>query len=483
MQDKFIETAKQYLTLHPEYKQNFEQLVFRLKLIGVPENKIQNVLNELTKDTAMQYPKTASPRKSYGKLLVILYLIALSAMLFFILFSSRIKQPQKVISYVIPSPNTQTKPFLPSIPTNGIIKQVYASTLPVNMQQVFSYPVRNVQIVSSLRPKKEVIGFIPYWDMDVLDKLNLSELTTASLFGIEPDAEGNIIITDSNGQSDGGWTMWNDPRLPAFILKLQKRQIKVVLTVKSFSNSNMDQLLASTDAQKKLISNIVYMVSSKNLDGVNIDFEYTGAASNNLRNEFTIFITSLSTALKNEFPKASLTVDTYASSGVKDDLFDLPALALSIDSFVVMGYDFHTPYTGPGPVSPLTGEKSITSYLANYLRKVPSDKVILAVPYYGYDWELNGSSPNSTSILSYADILGLIGGHEINWSSVSETPWYAYTDSQGNQHQVYFDNIRSLGLKYDLVNQMQLKGIAIWALGYEGEHTGLDQLIAQKFAY
>jgi len=45
-----------------------------------------------------------------------------------------------------------------------------------------------------------------------------------------------------------------------------------------------------------------------------------------------------------------------------------------------MGYDFHTPYTEPGPVAPLTGEKSIVSYLANYLQRVPADKIILGIP-------------------------------------------------------------------------------------------------------
>jgi len=61
-----------------------------------------------------------------------------------------------------------------------------------------------------------------------------------------------------------------------FIDTLKKKQISVSITIKTFSNSNINSLLSSSDAQKKLISNITYMVGSKNLSGVNLDFEYVG---------------------------------------------------------------------------------------------------------------------------------------------------------------------------------------------------------------
>lgn len=488
MQNEYVDFAKKYITGHPEYLLNPDQLAFQLKTIGIPEKHIKGIVEELTGQSPESIVTLQSPgqkqniRKRHIELFVILYFIVIAGMLLFIFFAPSVKR-KKEITYVIPNPVIQSSAILPKAPTGGVIKQVYANELPVKMQQVFSYPVKDIKLGPSIRPKKEVVGFIPYWAIDSLDKLNVDELKTANLFGIEPDGEGNIIITNTQGQSDGGWSMWNDPRLPSFIDTLRKKQVVTNITIKMFSNLHMNSLLSSSDAQKKLISNILYMVGSKNLGGVNLDFEYVGNVPDSVRNGFTDFVTNLHTELISEFPRATLTIDTYASSGVSNDLFDLPTLAHVVDAFIIMGYDFHTPYTEPGPIAPLTGERSIVSYLANYLQRVPADKIILGVPYYGYDWVMDSLSPSSTAILSYADIVGGNPLGSVQWDLASETPWYQYLDGQSKTHKVYFDNVRSLGLKYDLVNDRNLKGIGIWAVGYEGSRNELDQLISQKFGY
>jgi hypothetical protein len=488
MKNEYIDVAKKYIAGHPEYLSNPDQLAFQLKIIGVPEKDIKGLVKTYAGQTPESILTLQDPRQKphLGRkqiiLFVILYFIVIAGMLLFILFAPTVKR-NKEITYVIPNPVVQTHTFLPESPSGGVVKQVYANELPVKMQQVFSYPVKDIKLGPSIRPKKEVTGYIPYWALDSLDKLYIDSLTSANLFGVEPDGEGNIIITNTQGQSDGGWAMWNDPRLPPFIDTLKKKQVAVNLTIKMFSNSHMNSLLSSTDAQKKLISNIIYMVGSKNLDGVNLDFEYVGNISDLVRSGFTDFVTNLHTELIDEFPKATLTISTYASSGVSKDLFDLPTLSHVVDAFIIMGYDFHTPYTEPGPVAPLSGERSIVSYLANYLQRVPADKIILGIPYYGYDWVTNNPSPNSTAILSYADIVGVNTPSSTQWDFVSQTPWYQYTDGQSKTHKVYFDNVRSLGLKYDLVNERNLKGIGIWAVGYEGSHNELNQLIFQKFGY
>lgn len=486
MQNKYTDIARQYITGHPEYLQDPDQLAFQLKIIGIPEKHIKGIVTEITKSAPTPSVPLQAPQQATGNghtlLFFLLYFLVIAGMLIFIFFAPTSKR-KKEITYVVPTPVAESHPFLPETPSGGIKRQVYANELPVKMEKVFSYPVQNVKIGPSIRPKREVVGFIPYWAIDSFDKLKVNQLTSANLFGIEPDGEGNIIITNTQGQADRGWAMWNDARLSSFIYTLKKKQVRTNITIKMFSNYRMELMLSSPDAQKKLISNIMYMVSSKNLDGVNLDFEYVGSPPDNVRSGFTNFVSTLNTELKKEFPTANLTIDTYASSGVNNDLFDLPTLAHVVDAFIIMGYDFHTPYTGPGPVAPLTGERSIVSYLANYLQRVPADKIILAVPYYGYDWVTNDPSPNSTGILSYADIAGTNVLSNVQWDFASGTPWYQYTDGQNRAHKVHFDNVRSLGLKYDLVNERDLKGIGIWAVGYEGANSEFEQLISQKFGY
>ena len=95
-------------------------------------------------------------------------------------------------------------------------------------------------------------------------------------------------------------------------------------------------------------------------------------------------------------------------------------------------------------------------------------KLILGLPDYGHHWTTQTSAPRSTKInFIWLDALPrrrgelAVGGRELLWDSVSQTPWYRWNDGT-NWHQVWFDNAASLGLKYDLVTEHNLKGVGMW---------------------
>ena len=232
------------------------------------------------------------------------------------------------------------------------------------------------------------------------------------------------------------------------------------------------------------LSCTIYFVNSKNLDGINLDFEYIGAPPDKVREGFTRLVTNLNTELKRQIPTGILTIDTYIISGSVRDLFDLVLLSQHVDSFVIMGYDMHYALGAPGPISPMGGDINIIGLVQGYLEKVPPQKLILAVPYYGYDWPINldsSSSSPSAAIISYAELAERSKVHKLTWDETSQTPSYTYTDN-GLQREVHFENVRSLGIKYDFVTAKNLKGVGIWALGYDGLNSDLQRLIVDKFA-
>ena len=47
--------------------------------------------------------------------------------------------------------------------------------------------------------------------------------------------------------------------------------------------------------------------------------------------------------------------------------------------------------------------------------------------------------------------------------------------------QLYYDDATALGLKYDLVNRTNLRGVGIWALGYDGTRPELYAALKAKF--
>jgi len=69
--------------------------------------------------------------------------------------------------------------------------------------------------------------------------------------------------------------------------------------------------------------------------------------------------------------------------------------------------------------------------MQSYLEKVPANKLILAVPYYGYDWVVNSGSSSQNSVMPYAQVLDQSSNYKIIWDSISETPSYNYTDNSG----------------------------------------------------
>ena len=157
-------------------------------------------------------------------------------------------------------------------------------------------------------------------------------------------------------------------------------------------------------------------------------------------------------------PHWQVTMDTYASSaGDPSGFYDIAGLAPSVDGFFVMAYDMNDPKT-PSPTAPLTGAGfTDLDAVQQYTAVVPPSKVILGVPYYGYDWPTAGPRsrrsrhrPGHTAEL-LADRRRSAG--HVYWDPTTQTAWTSY--QVGTQwHQTFFDNPTSLALKAQLADTL-----------------------------
>lgn len=493
MRNEYIKVIKEYITQKIQLKYTLDQMKEEVVMAGGTIEEFNESIRQLTSNifNAPSRPQSKAPvtlpptsrlnllkDKRAMLFLPVLLVIFLGYLIAYQINNSSANPNSKV--------NPKSPIQNPVVKDQGaIIGQVYANMQAIDPERAFSYPKSNIPLVVNNKPRKEVLGFLPYWMLSRADDINLDALTSVSLFGLEADSKGDIVTVNSKtNEVDGGWQMWKDPRLDSFIKRAKSKGIKIFLTLKSFDSENIDNLVASDEAQKSFISNVLYLVSSKNLDGVNIDFEYVGTPSETSRKGFTRLVTNLNSELKRQFPNATLTIDTYAISGSVPGLFDLLLLSAHVDAFVIMGYDFHTPKGTPGPISPMGGNINIIGLTQGYLEKVPSDKLILAVPYYGYDWPIAPDSSNSSGnadILPYSQIAQTSSKQDLLWDEISQTPSYSYTQND-IKREVHFENVRSLGIKYDFVNSKNLKGVGVWALGYDGFNSDLQRLIADKFA-
>ncbi len=393
------------------------------------------------------------------------------------------------------SPSSSTRPIAkPKNPIDKSVQHIFITGQGLDLDKTFSIPSDGLKLTVNGQLKKEVFGFLPYWVVSKSDEINVNLFTAISYFGLEVDGDGNIVKFDASGNIIEPWlTFQSDPKLDQFIKKARRNRTKIFVTLKCFDQSNIVKLVTNPKAIENFVSNALFLMNSKSLDGLNIDFEYIGEPDQKVTDGFSVLVTALNKEMKRQYPKAKLTIDTFVDAASATRIHDVEILAKNSDGLVIMGYDFHTPDSlSAGPIAPMEGAGiNLSGFMNSYLEKVPPDKLILAVPYYGYDWPVIQNPQSSQAvggttdvkIYSYAEIVDSNRNAQINWNDNAQTPWYTYTDPQTKQlREVHFENTRSLAVKYDFINQKKLLGVGIWSLGLDGKRTELLQLLADKFA-
>jgi spore germination protein YaaH len=387
------------------------------------------------------------------------------------------------------------------------------ATAKVGALRPFVAPRGMARVGGAGGPTREVFGFglassltdptvgYPSW--------NFSLLTTVAFFGLHVNSDGTIA-------QDSGWTVWNSSQLTGLLSTAHAAATKVVVTIilQDFS-AGTPNMCAGLAHAATTISATVAEVKAKGVDGVNVDYEglngSCGSATDSswARHTFTSFVASLRAAL----PAGSyLSVDTYASSATDPlGFFDIGGLAPSVDSFFVMAYDLeYSNYRRPpvncssfclGPTAPLSGyyynDYSTTN---QYLGVVAPSKVILGVPYYGRKACVPAATPNAyptsgSAVVAdtYLDATGeptaagvqagTYAGHRDANDPTGQERWDTwFNTTMSCTRELYWDDTVSLGLKYDLINADNLRGVGIWNLNYGGGATELWRELRAKFA-
>ena len=308
----------------------------------------------------------------------------------------------------------------------------------------------------------EMFGFAPYWTLPISSGFNLDGLTTLAYFSVDVAGNGTVV------QSGPGWVGYQSQALADLVTRAHGAGDRVVLTASCFDQSALNQMAADPTAGPRLATSLVALVAAKNLDGINIDFEGKGSKD---QAGLDTLVAAVSSAMHRANPHWQVTMDTYASSaGDPSGFYDIAGLAPNVDGFFVMAYDMNAPST-PSPTAPLTGAGfTDLDAVQQYSAVVSPSKVILGVPYYGYDWPTAGPGLGDPATgpptpLSYSQIVAT--GGKVYWDPTTQTPWTSYL--VGSQwHQTFFDNPTSLALKARLADTYHIAGVGIWALGMEG---------------
>ncbi|MEX2425659.1 MAG: glycosyl hydrolase family 18 protein [Thermomicrobiaceae bacterium] len=247
--------------------------------------------------------------------------------------------------------------------------------------------------------------------------------------------------------------------------------VKIVPMVSS--NPRWDDftaLMEDEENRTEVIDRLVNLVEINDWDGIHIDFEAINADDHHL---ITAFQKELSERLWADDKLVTQAVITRLSDvpTVWGGAYDYEELAKYNDHIVIMAYDY-TPVgsQSPGPVAPIGWVEDAAHYATS---RIPNEKVLLGVPFYGYDWTLEDNDPDRTTgaaramRFDHTMALEQFDDLEFHWDESAQSPWATYTDDEGAQHEVWFENIDSLRYKLNVMTNYDLGGMAAWRLGQE----------------
>lgn len=279
-----------------------------------------------------------------------------------------------------------------------------------------------------------VVGYFPTWRFTLTDKVDFCKLTHVNIAFGNPMVDGTIQLSNPSAISNLEQVIST--------AKLQNSNIQFYISLAGGVLSDevantWKTFLASSQDRPKLIDKIIEFVLENNLDGVDVDLEWSHVTQG--YSDFVI-------ELKKELSIHGKGMTAAFPSETKFSQISDQALAV-FDFINIMVYD----YTGswnpsqPGQHSSYNHAERGINYWKNIVG-IAGEKLTLGVPFYGYNFL------NSTTVESFT-----YGSMVASNTSNSER------DQVGNK---YYNGRPTIASKVKLAAQ-NLSGIMIWELGQD----------------
>jgi spore germination protein len=238
----------------------------------------------------------------------------------------------------------------------------------------------------------------------------------------------------------------------------------LIPTVQNLVNDSFDgnaaaAMLANATTREAHATALAQLAIANGFDGIDVDYERVPTAS---RAAFTAFVGSLSTKLHAANKKLSVTV--YAKASDKENWNgpgsqDWAAIGAAADSVKIMAYDYHWSTSAPGAIAPLDWLDQVAAYAE---QTISGSKIMMGLPWYGYDWPASGGAGTASFASAHQTIL--TNNATVQRDAASGEPYFSYSG-----HTVYFQDAAGYAKKLDLLKQKHsgIGGFAHWAAGQE----------------
>ncbi|WP_156290379.1 LysM peptidoglycan-binding domain-containing protein [Oceanobacillus salinisoli] len=247
------------------------------------------------------------------------------------------------------------------------------------------------------------------------------------------------------------------------------QNVEPLMALTNFANNRFDSDLAAAilrnpSLQETLITNILETMREKNFAGLNIDFEYVYPED---RENYNSFLRRVVSRLHPEGYHVSTAVAPKISAnqqGLLYEAHDYEAHGEIVDFVVLMTYEWGWAGGEPWAIAPINEVRRVLDYAVT---AIPPEKIMMGAPLYGRDWRIPWQEGTLARTVSPQEAVRLAVryGVAIQYDQTYQSPFFRYVDETGQEHEVWFEDARSMQAKYDAVKEYGLRGISYWVLG------------------
>jgi cellulose synthase/poly-beta-1,6-N-acetylglucosamine synthase-like glycosyltransferase/spore germination protein YaaH/peptidoglycan/xylan/chitin deacetylase (PgdA/CDA1 family) len=227
----------------------------------------------------------------------------------------------------------------------------------------------------------------------------------------------------------------------------------------TFHGDIVHRILNDPAKKERFISQMIRLLKANHFAGINIDFEELEEPTNE---PLIAFQRELYNRLHAEGLLLSQDVAPF------NDDYDYAALGAFNDYLFVMAYDQNNQGTKAGPIA---HQKWIEAAVEDALKHLPSQKVVLCLAAYGYDWPREENKPEDVDVIAYRKAISL--AKEAQTTPVFDNDSYnlnfSYYDDDDVIHDVYFTDAATTFNALRFATEARLAGTALWRLGVEDQ--------------
>lgn len=290
----------------------------------------------------------------------------------------------------------------------------------------------------------------PNVDLRVLRK-TLPYLTYLSIFSFGFDASGRIIPQ-------------NVDLLTRMARQYQVKPLLVLTTLGEdgqFSSERAHVLLLNPALRSTLIESLTQFLKGHGFAGVDVDFEYIPPED---AEAYATLIRELRTRLNAEglTVMTALAPKTSADQpGLLYEAHDYKALGEASNNVLLMTYEWGYALSAPMAVAPVNKVAKVLDFAVSV---VSPENIFMGIPNYGYDWTLpyiqGQSRARSIGNVQAVDQAIQVGA-PIQYDALAQAPHYNYWRERA-EHEVWFEDARSIRAKLALAGEYRLHGVSIW---------------------